>query len=215
MDTTEYWDIRLKSLQNVLTKNNFEAYIAENCSSAKDMVMQTVIPKIGAQTVLRGDSMTCIEAGLFDALADLPGISYIDPWIDGVPFEERSEFLRHKLAVDLMVTGTNAVTEKGQLVNLDMVGNRIGGITFGPKYVVVLAGRNKLVPDLDAAVERIRNYAAPANAMRFGLQTPCTKTARCEDCSSPDRICNAWSILEKSYPKGRVKVVLINEDLGL
>lgn len=177
--------------------------------------MQTIIPETKAQTILRGDSITCIESGIFDAIAALPGITYIDPWIQGVPFEERSEFLRHNLAVDLMVTGTNAVTEKGQLVNLDMVGNRIGGITFGPKYIVILVGRNKIVPDLDAAMDRIRNYAAPANAMRFGLNTPCVKTSRCADCSSPDRICNAWSILEKSYPKGKDKVVLINEDLGL
>lgn len=215
MDISKYWTIRLKELQKVLAKNNFEAYVAEDGGRANSLVMQTIIPETGAQTILRGDSMTCVDAGVFDALAELPGISYIDPWVEGVPFEKRSEFLRHKLGVDLMVTGTNAVTEKGQLVNLDMVGNRIGGITFGPKYVVVLVGRNKIVPDLDAAVDRIRNCAAPANAMRFGLQTPCTKTARCEDCSSPDRICNAWSILEKSFPKGRVKVVLINEDLGL
>jgi L-lactate utilization protein LutB len=215
MDTSEYWQIRLNELRKALEKNNFEAYVAENSSEANNLVTRTVIPETGAKTVLRGDSMTCIEAGVFEALTELPGISYIDPWVDGVPFEERSEFLRHNLAVDLMVTGTNAVTETGQLVNLDMVGNRVGGITFGPKHVIVLVGRNKIVPDLGSAMERTRNYAAPANAMRFGLQTPCAKTARCSDCSSPDRICNTWSILEKSYPKGRVKVVLINEDLGL
>jgi hypothetical protein len=165
MDTSEYWQIRLNELRKALEKNNFEAYVAENSSEANNLVTRTVIPETGAKTVLRGDSMTCIEAG--------------------------------------------------QLVNLDMVGNRVGGITFGPKHVIVLVGRNKIVPDLGSAMERTRNYAAPANAMRFGLQTPCAKTARCSDCSSPDRICNTWSILEKSYPKGRVKVVLINEDLGL
>lgn len=96
-----------------------------------------------------------------------------------------------------------------------MIGNRIGGITFGPRSVVILAGRNKIVPDLEAAMKRIRNFTAPVNAMRLDKKTPCCKTSHCEDCKSPDRICNTWTITEKSFPKGRVKVVLINEDLGL
>jgi hypothetical protein len=100
-------------------------------------------------------------------------------------------------------------------VNLDMMGNRIGGITFGPKNVIILLGRNKIVPDLDDAMFRIKNYVAPINAMRLDMNTPCSKTSYCEECKSPDRICNTWTITEKSFPKGRVKIVLINEDLGL
>jgi hypothetical protein len=95
-----------------------------------------------------------------------------------------------------------------------MYGNRIGGITFGPRHVVILIGRNKLVPDLEEAFFRIKNYVAPVNAMRLDKKTPCVKTSFCEECKSPDRICNTWTITEKSYPKGRVKVVLINEELG-
>jgi len=100
-------------------------------------------------------------------------------------------------------------------VNLDMIGNRIGGLTFGPKEVVVLAGRNKIVPDLEDAMLRIKNYVAPVNAMRLEMKTPCVKTGRCEDCKSPSRICNTWTITEKAFPKGRVHVILINRDLGL
>ena len=97
-----------------------------------------------------------------------------------------------------------------------MVGNRVGGITFGPNYVVLLIGRNKLVKDVASAMERIRSHAAPLNAIRHeGWKTPCVKTSFCMDCSSPDRICNTWVINEKSYPKGRIKVILINEDCGL
>jgi hypothetical protein len=114
-----------------------------------------------------------------------------------------------------MLTGTNAVTEGGQLVNLDMTGNRTGGIAFGPKHVVIVVGRNKIVADLEEAFYRIKNYAAPTNAMRLNKKTPCVKTSHCEECKSPDRICNTWSIMEKSFPKGRIKVVLINADLGL
>jgi hypothetical protein len=122
---------------------------------------------------------------------------------------------RQALLVDLFITGTNAITESGQLVNLDMIGNRIGALTFGPKWVIILVGRNKLVANLDDAMYRIKNYVAPANSMRLDKKTPCVKTSFCEACQSPDRICNTWTITEKSFPKGRVKVVLINEDLGL
>ena len=99
-------------------------------------------------------------------------------------------------------------------VNLDMYGNRIAGITFGPNHVLILVGRNKIVADIEEAVSRIKNYTAPVNAMRLDKKTPCVKSAYCEECKSPDRICNTWTITEKSFPKGRVKVVLINEDLG-
>jgi len=81
--------------------------------------------------------------------------------------------------------------------------------------VVILVGRNKIVSELDDAMYRIKNYAAPLNAMRLEKKTPCVKTSYCEDCKSPDRICNVWTITEKSFPKGRIRVVLINQDLGL
>ena len=96
-----------------------------------------------------------------------------------------------------------------------MIGNRIGGLTFGPKNVIIMVGRNKIVADLDDAMWRVKNYTAPTNAMRLDKKTPCVKTATCEECKSPDRICNTWTITEKSFPKGRTKVVLINADLGL
>jgi MinD superfamily P-loop ATPase len=81
--------------------------------------------------------------------------------------------------------------------------------------VILLIGRNKVVTDLEDAMNRIKNYAAPTNAMRLDKKTPCVKTSYCEECKSPDRICNVWTITEKSYPKGRIKIVLINQDLGL
>ena len=106
------------------------------------------------------------------------------------------------------------MTETGKLVNLDMYGNRIAAITFGPKNVIILVGRNKIVTDVEEAISRIKNYAAPVNSMRLDKKTPCVKSAICEDCKSPERICNTWAITEKSFPKGRTKIVLINEELG-
>ena len=96
-----------------------------------------------------------------------------------------------------------------------MIGNRVAALTFGPRHVLLFVGRNKIVPDLNSAMERIKDYAAPANVMRLDKKTPCAKTGRCEDCSATDRICNNWTITEKAFPRGRIKVILINQDLGL
>ena len=92
---------------------------------------------------------------------------------------------------------------------------RIAAITFGPKNVLILVGRNKIVPDLERAMLRIKEYAAPANAMRLEKKTPCVKTGICEECTSPSRICNTWTITQKSFPRNRIIVVLINRDMGL
>jgi L-lactate utilization protein LutB len=159
--------------------------------------------------------MTFTVSGLYHILKARDDMAVLDPFDKSLTPEQLIEIRRKSLLVDLFVTGTNAVTEDGQLVNLDMFGNRVGGLTFGPNHVVVLAGRNKIVPDLEEAMVRIKDFAAPANAMRLDKKTPCVKTAYCHECSSPDRICNTWTITEKSYPKNRVKIVLINQDLGL
>jgi hypothetical protein len=143
-----------------------------------------------------------------------PVLEFINPFEKGLSEEEMYERGRQALLSDLFFTGTNALTETGILVNLDGWGNRVAALAFGPKYVIVTVGRNKIVPELDDAMYRIKNYAAPVNAMRFDVKTPCVKTSFCADCKSPDRICTAWTITEKSFPKGRIKVILINQDLG-
>jgi hypothetical protein len=108
----------------------------------------------------------------------------------------------------------NAITDDGKIVNTDGLGNRLAAFCFGPGKVIVIAGRNKITCDLDAAMERVRNVAAPINARRFGLTTPCVETGKCTDCDSPERICNLTLIIEKQHTKGRMKVILVNEDLG-
>lgn len=210
-----YWQMRLAEMKVALEANNFEAHIAEDGAQAARMVLEEILPATNAKSVSWGGSKTFIASGLYYTLRTHPGLEIIDTFDTTVSREEVLERRRQSLLVDFFITGANAVTETGKLVNLDMIGNRIGGITFGPRSVVILAGRNKIVPDLEAAMKRIRNFTAPVNAMRLDKKTPCCKTSHCEDCKSPDRICNTWTITEKSFPKGRVKVVLINEDLGL
>jgi L-lactate utilization protein LutB len=210
-----YWQKRLVDLQESLEKNSFDVFLADDARKAKEIVLEEIFPKTGAKSVSWGGSMTFIATGLYEVMKGKSNIEVLDTFEKGLSPEDSLELRRHSLLVDLFITGTNAVTEAGQLVNLDMIGNRIGGLTFGPKQVVVLVGRNKIVADLEEAMFRIKNYVAPVNAMRLDKKTPCVKTSMCEECTSPDRICNTWTITEKSFPKGRVKIVLINEDMGL
>ena len=210
-----YNKMRLADLKTALESNNFDVYLAENKEAACKTVLEEIIPKLNPQTISWGGSMSVIASGLYHQLRENPDLEVLDTLDKKVPAEEMMERRRQALLVDLFITGTNAITESGQLVNLDMTGNRIGALTFGPKWVILLVGRNKIVADLDEAMFRIKNYAAPVNSMRLDKKTPCVKTSYCQECKSPDRICNTWTITEKSFPKKRVKVVVINEDLGL
>jgi len=210
-----FWEHRMADLTEALEANHFEVFLAEDALDASRVVQEKIIPRTGAKSVSWGGSMTFIATGLYDVLKGDPHMEVLDTFDKSLTPEESLALRRKSLLVDLFITGTNAVTETGELVNLDMYGNRVAAITFGPKHVIVLVGRNKVVPDLESAMERIKGYAAPVNAMRLDKKTPCVKTGWCEECNSPDRICNSWTITQKSYPKGRIKVVLINEEAGL
>jgi hypothetical protein len=210
-----YWKLRLRDLKKELEANKFEAHLVDNTQAARKLVLETLLPAVKPASISWGGSMTLLGTGLYEDLKNRTEFEVIDTFDKNIPGEEMLERRRRALLVDLFFTGTNAVTEPGQLVNLDMYGNRVGAITFGPKTVVILVGRNKVVADLKEAIFRIKNYTAPTNAMRLDKKTPCTKTSYCEECDSPDRICNTWTITEKSFPKGRIKIVLINQELGL
>lgn len=210
-----FWQTRLQHTRTALEANNFEVFLAENADAAREVVLENILPGTGADSVSWGGSATFLATGLYSVLRDMKGLEVVDTFEKNISRAESLERRRHALLVDLFLTGTNALTEAGQLVNLDMYGNRTAAITFGPRFVAVLVGRNKVVPDLPAAMARVREYAAPANARRLGKKTPCSETSRCESCKSSERICNTWTITEKSFPPRRIKVVLINQDLGL
>ncbi|MGD9006735.1 MAG: lactate utilization protein [Desulfobacteraceae bacterium] len=211
----QYWHLRLQSLKETLEENHFDVYQAADAQQAYDLIQSTIIPAISPTSISWGGSMTFVQSGLYSTLKKQENLTIIDTYDKKIPPEELSDRRRQALLVDLFITGSNAITETGHLVNLDMIGNRVAAITFGPRHVLLLVGRNKIVPNLKAAMQRVKEYAAPANVLRLDKKTPCSKTARCDDCSSPDRICNSWTITEKSFPRGRIKVVLINQDLGL
>jgi L-lactate utilization protein LutB len=209
-----YWKTRLTELKDTLTENNFDVFVAENTEDAKSIVLEKIVPGIAPKTVSWGGSITFVATGLYDVFKNSNDFNILDTYDKSLSPEESLERRRQSLLADLYLTGSNAVTETGQLVNLDMIGNRVGALTFGPKNVIILVGRNKIVPDLDDAMFRIKNYAAPVNTMRLDKKTPCANTSFCTDCKSPDRICNTWTITEKSFPKKRIKIILINKDLG-
>jgi len=213
--TENYWQKRLADVKNALEGNNFEVFLANTANDARDIVQKEIISRIDVKSVSWGGSMTFMGTGLYEAIKDNPDLGVLDTFDKSIIGDKKMEVRRRSLLVDLFITGTNAVTENGVLVNLDMIGNRVAAITFGPKYVVILVGRNKIVPELDDAMFRIKNYVAPVNAMRLDKKTPCAETSFCQECNTPERICNSWAITEKSFPKGRIKVVLINEDMGL
>ncbi len=210
-----YWNIKLNNLKENLEKNNFEVFLASSLQEVHSIVMETLLPRIKPASISWGGSMTFVASGLYEDLKESQTMKVLDTFDKDIPADESLERRRQSLLVDLYITGTNAITESGMLVNLDMIGNRIAALTFGPKEVILIIGRNKIVPDLEEAMDRVKDIAAPANAMRLDKKTPCVETASCHECKSPDRICNTWTITQKSFPKGRVKIILLNEDAGL
>jgi len=205
----------LEECKAELLKNNFACDIVPNAMAAKEL-LKDELRKLAPKTVSYADSQTLRGTGILEYCKTCEDFTFIDTFNEADSFKEQIARKKEALTVDLFLTGTNAITKNGLLVNLDMLGNRIGGITFGPKKVILTVGRNKIVSDLEAAFQKIREYTAPRNAARHpALKTPCITTKHCMDCSSPHRICNSWSIIEKSYPKGRIQVVLIDEDHGI
>ena len=210
-----FWQLRLQQVKEQLDDNNFETFIAKDKTEAAKLIVSEIMPACQPKSVSYGGSMTLKSTGVLDTIAAMGDIEVIVPDDPKLSMEDKIERRRQALLVDFYLTGTNALTEDGTLVNLDMIGNRVAALTFGPQKVVVLIGRNKIVPDLESAMYRIKDYSAPTNAMRLDCKTPCAKTSECADCKSPGRICNTWTITEKSFPKHRVAVILIDEELGL
>jgi hypothetical protein len=216
MDTPQsrYWRLRLEEIKAALEKNNFEAHVVADAPAAKALCLDQLIPAAAPGSISWGGSMTFTDSRLYQAIKARSDLNVIDTYDKNVSPAEIYERRRQALLSDLFITGTNAVTERGHLINLDMIGNRVAALTFGPRAVIVLVGRNKIVADMMAAMDRIKSYAAPVNVMRLDKKTPCATTGRCHDCKAPDRICNNWTITEKSFPPHRIKVVLINQDIG-
>ncbi|MBQ9827220.1 MAG: lactate utilization protein [Lachnospiraceae bacterium] len=192
-----------------LGKRNMTGYYAETSDDAKKLVLD-LVPE-GA-TFSGGGSMTVQGMGLYDALRE-KGCEFIDYMAKrGTP--EYKEMYAKATVCDWFFMSTNAMTEDGMLVNIDGSGNRVANLIHGPEHVIIVTGINKICPDLDSAVYRARNIASPPNCRRLNKKTPCVVTDKCEDCFSPDCICNQFVITRRSRNLGRIFVIIVNEELG-
>jgi L-lactate utilization protein LutB len=210
MERDTYYLTRLRHVKKALNKNGMDAYVVKTSGQALRKALSLL--RKGA-TVGIGGSRSAEEIGLLEALRRGP-YKMFDQYAAGISERASLEARKQGTHADYFVSGTNAVTEDGKLVNIDGLGNRLAAFCFGPEKVIIVVGRNKIVSDVESAIDRVRNTAAPMNAIRFGLSTPCVKTGRCSDCSSPQRICNLTLIIEKQRTRGRISVILVNEDLG-
>ena len=199
-----------KIIKNLEKRRMAGSYTA-SAAKAKDEIV-AMIPQ--RATVFRCGSMTALNIGLWEAIADLPEVNLLDPYRPELSREEGLELRRQGLTADVMVAGSNAITLDGRLVNLDGMGNRVAAMAFGPKKVILVVGMNKVCSDLESAMARVKHYAAPVNNIRYGLKNPCVETGLCSDCRSPQRICNMWSTIEGHMIKDRIHVKLVGEYLG-
>jgi hypothetical protein len=196
---------------DALKKRYFDAWYFDDPVEAADTVV-SLIPK--EHVVSWGGSMTVVGLGIQERLAK-EGFSLIDR-DKALNFEERMELMRRALLCDTFLCSSNAISEDGQLVNIDNYGNRTAAMIFGPKQVIVVAGINKVVKTVEDAMVRARTIAAPLNIQRFpNIATPCNKTGSCADCISHDTVCSYFVTIRLCKPAGRIKVVLIGKNLGL
>lgn len=196
---------------DALKKNNFEALFVSDSKAAVEEVMKRIPDGV---TVGVGGSVTLTQIGLMDALGKR-NIHLIWPVKQARNDEERIELIRKSFSSDIFLSSTNAVTEDGKLFNVDATGNRVGAMFIGPKKVIIVAGVNKIVKDIEAAEKRVREWTAPQNAKRLKRKTPCVETGVCSDCNSPERICNIYVTLGKKPSRTEVTVILVGEKLGI
>ena len=206
----EMYHKRGKVLAENLKKRHFEAYYCENKAQALEKAMELIPDGV---TIGWGGAMSAQQIGLFDALKSRK-VTLLDR-DKASDAQERTSLMKRSLTADVFLTGANALSLDGQMVNIDGNGNRVAAIVYGPESVIVVAGMNKVCDTLEQAVQRARTVAAPANSQRFDNGTPCKSTGCCHDCTSPDCICNQILITRHCRPAGRIKFILVGEDLGL
>lgn len=209
-----------KTVEN-LRKNNMEVHLvktkAEACEKTKELLQK------GA-TVGVGGSMTLFYCGIIDLLRS-GDYNFLDRYNKELTREEIEKMFRDSFFADAYLTSSNAVTENGELYNVDGNSNRVAAMLFGPKEVIVVVGKNKIVRDLDEAVARVKKIAAPKNSQRLSYQTYCLKAGRCmseeltaakmtDGCASPERICASYTVIGRQRIKNRIKVIIIDEEVG-
>lgn len=212
MDPSAFVSSRNALLGETVVKNlknrHFNAWY---CATKEEAAAQALSLIAEKSTVTWGGSMSIYECGLVDRLKQ-GDYHILDR--DTAPQEEKAAIMRAAFSCDTFLMSANAISQTGELVNIDGNGNRLAALCYGPKQVIVIAGINKIAPTLEEAVSRARHTAAPLNTQRFDLCTPCRKTGACADCIGEDSICAELLITRLSRPAGRINVILVGEPLG-
>ena len=201
---------------SALRSNNFNAIHVKS----REQTLQKILELIPSRALIgAADSLTLKQIGVFKEL-ERRGFKLFSPFDERVPKSERRDVARKALLTDVFLTSSNALTMDGKIMNVDASGNRVAGMIFGPKKAVIVVGVNKIVENVETALERIRNVAAPLNAKRIWEERgwerlPCVEAGTCVDCSAENRICNVTTIIEKKPRAIDITVVIVGEKLGL
>lgn len=204
-----YYKNAAETVMKNLKKRQMEGYY---CATAKEAVEKALSLMPETSSIGWGGSMTLAETGLLDAVKN--GNYNVYERELAKTKEEQKAMYADILNCDYFLMSTNAITLDGQLVNIDGRGNRVSFLCYGPENVIILAGLNKLAPDVESAVKRVRNVATPQNTIRLNKKTPCAAAGACADCLSSDCICAQVVVTRFSMVPGRIKVILVGEELG-
>lgn len=208
--TKKCYEKRAQILVKNLKSRHFDAYYCDNKASALEKALE-LIPQ-GA-SVGWGGAMSAQQIGLMEAVKG--GQYHVYDRNTCTTMEDRVKMMKKCLTAEVFLTGANAISLDGQMVNIDGNGNRVAAIVYGPDSIIVIAGMNKVVDTLEDAIRRARTIAAPMNQQRFPNQTPCQVTGSCADCKSEECSCNQILITRHCRPAGRIKFIIVGEELGL
>ena len=212
MNSVALWSNEMKINRTIeaLKKNNMNGYYAKNRDEVIKLIEDIVAE--GAKVAV-GGSETLSELGVLEHLRS-GRYDFLDRYKAGLTPEEVTNIFKQSFLADAYLSGCNAITENGELYNVDGNGNRVAAMLYGPDKVIVICGVNKIVKDVDEAIKRNRAISAPMNAKRLNRKTPCAKVGYCMDCNSPERICNEYTLIKKQRLPERMHVIFLNENLG-
>lgn len=212
MDKNVTWvnEEKIERTIKALEKNNMAGFYVKDKKELLDKIDELVEE---GSSVSVGGSMTLFESGIIDHLRS-GRFDFKDRYASGLSKEDIKKIYRQAFSCDAYILSANAITESGEIYNVDGTGNRVAAMIYGPDKVIVVVGANKIVKDVDEAVNRIKSCVAPANAKRLNRNTPCAKVGYCMNCSSPERICNEYVLIKKQPVKNRINVIFLNESLG-
>ncbi|AJD30216.1 lactate utilization protein [Clostridium sporogenes] len=212
MDRNVAWYIEKQVERTIknLNRRNMEGHYIDNIDQLFEKLKEFIAD---GSIVGVGDSMTLFEAGVIDFLRS-GNFNFLDKYQDKLTKDKKREIYIKNFSADTFICSTNAITEDGELYNIDGNGSRVAPMIYGPKQVILIAGINKIVKNIEEAENRVRSYSAPVDAKRLNKDTPCTKLGYCVDCKSPNRICNDFVVIRGQFIKGRIKVLILGENLG-